>query len=150
MISFREKLVTNERTNGRTNGRTDERTFVLLELLSQLKSWIKWIWVFWFSSIQGSNFNLRFLTTQEDDKIPTYIVDTRESYNSIWGKTKIGFRKVQQVIIKQNIRGRLLTRSCLFFKGGFPPHFLYHTELGHKIWDCLIYGRWWGDKPEQG
>ena len=41
----------------------------------------------------------RFLTTQEDDKIPTYVVEKRESYRSIWGKTKVGFRKVQHVII---------------------------------------------------
>ena len=41
----------------------------------------------------------RFLTTQEDDKIPTYVVEKRETYRSIWGKTKVGFRKVQHVII---------------------------------------------------
>ena len=44
----------------------------------------------------------RFLTTQEDDKIPTYVVEKRETYRSIWGKTKVGFRKVKHMIVYIN------------------------------------------------
>jgi len=39
---------------------------------------------------------IRFLTTQEDDKIPTYVVEKRETYRSIWGKTKVGFRRAYE------------------------------------------------------
>ena len=54
----------------------------------------------------------RFLTTQEDDKIPTYVVEKRETYRSIWGKTKVGFRKVQHVIYINKVTVRL---SVLLF-----------------------------------
>ena len=33
---------------------------------------------------------LRFLTTEEDEEIPTFVSDSKEEYNQIWGKTKVG------------------------------------------------------------
>ena len=33
---------------------------------------------------------LRFLTTEEDEEIPTFVSNSKEEYNQIWGKTKVG------------------------------------------------------------
>ena len=35
---------------------------------------------------------LRFLTTQDDDDLPTIVSPTKEEYWQIWGKTKWGFK----------------------------------------------------------
>ena len=32
---------------------------------------------------------LRFLTTEEDEEIPTFVSNSKEEYNQIWGKTKV-------------------------------------------------------------
>ena len=36
---------------------------------------------------------IRFLTTKEDEELPTFVSDTKEAYMEIWGKTKEGFRR---------------------------------------------------------
>ena len=33
--------------------------------------------------------HLRFLTTEEDEEIPTFVSNSKEEYNQIWGKTKV-------------------------------------------------------------
>ena len=36
------------------------------------------------------------MTTEEDDEIPTFVIDTEEKYLGIWAKTKEGFRRTYE------------------------------------------------------
>ena len=43
---------------------------------------------------------IRFLTTKEDEELPTFVSDTKEAYMEIWGKTKEGFRLQLQTKVR--------------------------------------------------
>ena len=39
---------------------------------------------------------LKFLTTVEDEELPSFVSPTLEGYNQIWGKTKFGFQQTYE------------------------------------------------------
>ena len=39
---------------------------------------------------------LKFLTTEEDEELPSFVSPTLEGYNQIWGKTKFGFQQAYE------------------------------------------------------
>ena len=39
---------------------------------------------------------IKFLTTQEDEELPTLLSPTKEEYGQIWGKTKYGFQQAYE------------------------------------------------------
>ena len=40
--------------------------------------------------------SLRFITTEEDDDLETFVYDGSWKYSYLWGKTKLGFKKTYE------------------------------------------------------
>ena len=94
---------------------------------------------------------LRFLTTEEDEDIPTFVSDSKEEYMQIWGKTKEGWSYYCIFSLQLSLPSQLL-----HLQEGFRRTFVdYYDKVNWYIFwinftmQSIILGwldsegRWW-------